>query len=27
MAEFARKGVPYAVPSAPVLSRTNGALA
>ncbi len=27
MAEFAKKGVPYAVPSAPVLSRTNGALA
>jgi pilus assembly protein CpaF len=27
MAEFARKGVPYAVPSAPVLGRTNGVLA
>ena len=27
MAEFARKGVPYAIPSAPVLGRTNGVLA
>jgi hypothetical protein len=27
MAEFARKGVPYAVPSAPALGRTNGVLA